>query len=74
VFNVIDIATHDCDGQWYDFPGDYKMGVKRFYAYYKKEDITSLINETSFKLVKDWFEHGGHNDWFCFVLEKPRRN
>jgi 2-polyprenyl-3-methyl-5-hydroxy-6-metoxy-1,4-benzoquinol methylase len=72
VFNVIDIATHDCDGQWYDFPGDYKMGAKRFYAYYKKEDILSLIEETSFVLVNAWPEHGGHNDWFCFVLEKPR--
>lgn len=71
VFNVIDVATYSCDSQWYDYPGEYKMGIERFFAYYKKEDILSLINKTPFVLVNDWHEHGGHNYWFCFVLEKP---
>ena len=70
VFNVIDKATHDCDGRWVDFEGDYKMGAKRFYAYYDKDEIVEIIKKTEFKIVSDWHEHGGQNDWFCFVLEK----
>lgn len=70
VFNVIDKATHDCDTQWKDFEGDYKMGAERFYAYYDKEEIKDIIKKTNFKVISDWHEHGGHNDWFCFVLEK----
>lgn len=70
MFNVIDNATHDCDEQWVDFEGDYKMGAKRYYAYYSKDGIINIINRTKFRVVSDWHEHGGHNDWFCFVLEK----
>lgn len=70
VFNVIDNATHDCSNQWMDFEGEYKMGAKRYYAYYSKNEIISIINKTRFKIVSEWHEHGGHNDWFCFVLEK----
>lgn len=70
MFNIIDSATHDCNEQWVDFEGDYKMGTKRYYAYYGKDEIMDIINKTKFKVVSDWHEHGGHNDWFCFVLEK----
>lgn len=70
VFNVIDDATHNCSNQWIDFEGDYKMGAKRYYAYYNKDKILNIIRKTKFKIISDWHEHGGHNDWFCFVLEK----
>lgn len=70
MFNVIDRATHDYDFEMKDFSGDYEMGAERYYAYYRKEEILNLIMKTNFKLVKEWHEHGGHNDWHCFVLEK----
>lgn len=70
VFNVIDEATHGCREEWKDFEGDYKMGVERYYAYYNKMEIEEIIKETEFKIVSEWHEHGGHNDWFCFVVEK----
>ncbi|MBR3248641.1 class I SAM-dependent methyltransferase [Candidatus Saccharibacteria bacterium] len=70
VFNVIDRATHNCNSEMKDFDGDYKMGAKRYYAYYDKNEILNLINKTKFKIISNWHEHGGHNDWFCFTLEK----
>lgn len=70
MFNVIDRASHDCDAEMKDFAGEYKMNAERYYAYYTKEAIEELIAETDFKNVKDWHENGGHNDWWCFVLEK----
>ena len=70
VFNVIDRATHNCDSEMKDFDGDYKMGAKRYYAYYDKNEILNIISKTKFKIVSNWHEHGGHNDWFCFILEK----
>lgn len=70
VFNVIDDATHNCNEQWVDFEGDYKMGAKRYYSYYSKDDIKKIIENTEYKIVSEWHEHGGRNDWFCFVLEK----
>lgn len=70
MFNVFDRATHDCDSEMKDFSGNYEMGAKRYFAYYRKEEIMNMIMKTSFKLVKEWHEHGGHNDWHCFVLEK----
>lgn len=70
VFNVFDRATHDCDSEMKDFSGDYEMGAKRYFAYYRKEEIMNMIMKTNFKLIKEWREHGGHNDWHCFVLEK----
>jgi SAM-dependent methyltransferase len=70
MFNVIDNATHDCGEQWVDFEGDYKMGAERYYAYYDKDEIEEIIKKTNYGIVSEWHEHGGHNDWFCFVLEK----
>ena len=70
MFNVIDRETHDCDGEMIDYAGEYFMGAERYYAYYTKEEILDLISKTDFKIVKDWYETGGHNNWFCFVLEK----
>ena len=70
LFNVIDNATHDCNEEWMDFGGEYEMGVKRYFAYYSKDEIIKIIKDTKFKMIFDWYEHGGHNDWFCFVLEK----
>lgn len=70
VFNVIDIATHDSTGGWEDFIDEWKMGVERYYAYYNEEEIRQMIVKTRFKIVDNWHEHGGHNDWFVFVLEK----
>lgn len=70
MFNVIDRATHDCDAEMKDFEGEYHMGAERYYAYYRKDEIEKIIAENGFKIVRDWHENGGHNDWFCFVLEK----
>lgn len=70
MFNVIDHATHDCDAEMKDFADEYKMNAERYYAYYTKEAVEELIAKTDFKIVKDWHENGGHNDWWCFVLEK----
>jgi len=70
MFNVIDRENHDCDAETIDFAGVYRMGAKRFYAYYRKEAIEEMIAKTKFKLVREWHENGGHNNWWCFVLEK----
>ena len=70
MFNVIDRANHDCDGEMVDYPGEYHMGAERFYAYYAKEAMEEMIAKTKFKTVREWHEDGGHNNWWCFVLEK----
>lgn len=70
MFNVIDRETHDCDAEMKDFSGEYHMGAERYYAYYRKEEIEEMIAKTDFKIVREWHENGGHNDWHCFVLEK----
>ena len=70
MFNVIDRATHDCDSEMKDFEGEYHMGAKRYYAYYRKEDIDELAKNAGFRIIDEWHENGGHNDWWCFVLEK----
>ena len=70
MFNVIDRESHDCDAEMIDYAGEYHMGAERYYAYYRKEEIEEMIAKTKFKTVRDWHENGGHNNWWCFVLEK----
>lgn len=72
IFNVIDRATHSCDNEMKDFSGEYEMGAKRYYAYYTENEIRNIIAKTNFKIADYWSEKGGHNNWFCFVLEKSK--
>ncbi len=70
MFNVMNKAKHDCNEEWLDFEGDYKMGAKRYYAYYDKKRISGIINKTNYKIKSNWQEHSKKHDWLCFVLEK----
>lgn len=70
MFNVMNKAKHDCNEEWLDFEGDYKMGAKRYYAYYDKKRISGIINKTNYKIKSNWQEHSKQHDWLCFVLEK----
>ncbi|MCQ2571249.1 MAG: class I SAM-dependent methyltransferase [Candidatus Saccharibacteria bacterium] len=70
MFNVIDRATHNVTEEIVDFSGDYNIGAGRYYAYYDRDEIVEMAAKAGFRIIKDWHEHGGHNDWFCFVLEK----
>lgn len=71
VFNMINREEREVDSEWADFPGEYWMGVERYYCYYREEDVRAMIGETKFQIV-DFHKEGGDrsNKWLVFVLEK----
>lgn len=71
IFNAINHEVKNIDSEWVDFEGEYHMGEKRYYNYYYKEEIDSIINKTKFK-IKHFYKDGGDdgNKWLIYVLEK----
>lgn len=71
IFNIMNRETKACDEEWVDFPNEYHMDAERYYKYYKKEEVDSLISKTDFK-VKSFHMEGGDNKnkWLVYVLEK----
>ena len=71
VFNAINRETRKTDEEWVDFPGEYHMGIDRFYHYHTAEDLEDAIAETDFDII-DFHKEGGdqHNKWLVYVLKK----
>lgn len=71
IFNAINRETRDVDCEWVDFEGEYHMGEKRFYNYFRKEKLDDLISKTNFKIDKFFYEGGSSNNkWLVYVLKK----
>lgn len=71
IFNAINRETRDVDCEWVDFEGEYHMGEKRFYNYFRKNELNGLISKTNFKIDKFLYEGGdGNNKWLVYVLKK----
>ena len=72
-FNAINRETRDVDEEWVDFPGEYHMGIERYFHYYTEPQLRDLIQQAGFEVL-DFHLEGGekHNKWLVFALEKPR--
>lgn len=71
IFNAINRETRDVDCEWVDFEGEYHMGEKRFYNYFRKEKLDDLISKTNFKIDNFFYEGGSSNNkWLVYVLKK----
>lgn len=73
IFNAINRETRDVDEEWVDFPGEYHMGIERYFHYYTEPQLRDLIQQAGFEVL-DFHLEGGekHNKWLVFALEKPR--
>ena len=71
IFNIMNRETKACDEEWVDFPNEYHMDAERYYKYFLKEEVDSLISKTDFK-IKSFHKEGGDNKnkWLVYVLEK----
>ena len=71
IFNIMNRETKACDEEWVDFPNEYHMNAERYYKYFLKEEVDSLISKTDFK-IKSFHMEGGDNKnkWLVYVLEK----
>lgn len=71
IFNIMNRETKACDEEWVDFPNEYHMDAERYYKYFLKEEVDSLISKTDFK-IKSFHMEGGDNQnkWLVYVLEK----
>lgn len=71
VFNTINRETKEVDKEWVDFPGEYHMGIDRYYNYYYQKDLDDIIAKTDFEVV-DFHKEGGdeNNKWLVYVLKK----
>lgn len=71
IFNIMNRETKACDEEWVDFPNEYHMDAERYYKYFLKEEVDSLISKTDFK-IKSFHMEGGDNKnkWLVYVLEK----
>lgn len=71
IFNVIDRNCKTIDNEWIDFSDIYHLGEERFFNYYSKKTIDSIIEKTKFEIV-DYHEILGENGikWLVYVLKK----
>lgn len=71
IFNIMNRETKACDEEWVDFPNEYHMDAERYYKYFLKDEVDSLISKTDFK-IKSFHMEGGDNKnkWLVYVLEK----
>ena len=73
VFNAMNRETKEVEEEWVDFPGEYHMGIERYYNYYYQEDIDKMISETNYEIL-DFHKEGGdeNNKWLVYVLKKTK--
>ena len=71
IFNAINRKTKEVENEWVDFPGEYNLGAERYYNYFNKIDLDSLMYQIGFKIV-NYHEEGGtnNNKWLVYVLKK----
>ena len=71
VFNAINRDIKDTDEEFVDFPGEYHMGIDRYYHYYSQDDLDSIIHETNYETLHFHKEGGDEgNKWLVYVLKK----
>ena len=71
VFNVISRETKNVKEEWIDFPGEYSIGIDRYFRYFYKEEIDKLIKQSKYKLVTFKEEFGIEKQkWLVYVLKK----
>lgn len=71
IFNAMNREIKDVDNEWIDFEGEYHMGAERYYSYFTKKDLDTIIQKTKFK-IEDFHKDGGSNNnkWLVYVLRK----
>ncbi len=71
VFNAMNREIREVDNEWVDFPGEYHMGIDRYYNYYYQEDLDKIIAQTKYKII-NFHKEGGddNNKWLVYVLKK----
>lgn len=71
IFNAINREIKEIDNEWVDFEGEYHMGVKRYYNYFKQSELDDIIHQTNFT-IKEFRKEGGeqNNKWLIYVLKK----
>lgn len=71
VFNAINRGYKEADEEWADFPGEYRMGAKRFFHYYRKDELEKIATDAGFRVVDFHYEGGDTGTkWLVFVVEK----
>lgn len=70
IFNVLNRAAADTDGQWVDFPNEYHMGADRYYHYFESNELFKILGRIGFRTA-NYFQEGGDgkNKWLVFVVE-----
>ena len=71
VFNAINREAKEVDSEWVDFPGEYHMGVERYYNYFTQDKLDEIIGQTPFQ-IQSFHKEGGKekNKWLVYVLKK----
>ncbi len=71
IFNAINREIRDVDEEWVDFPNEYHIGEKRYYKYFKEEELNEIINKIGYTIC-DFHKEGGENNnkWLVYVLRK----
>ena len=71
IFNVLNREVKDIEEEWVDFPGEYHMGVERYYHYFLQEELDKIISQTKFH-IQSFHKEGGDNNnkWLVYVLRK----
>ncbi len=71
LFNAINRINKDVDNEWLDFDNEYHMGIPRYYNYFTKEDLDTIISKTPFQIA-DFYTEGGKNNnkWLVYTLKK----
>ncbi len=74
IFNAMNKTAHSPDNVWLDFPGEYHLNEKRFFAYYTQLEITKLLQTIGFSIDKSFTEDDKNqeNSWLYFVVTKPK--
>lgn len=74
VFNAMNREVHDVDEEWLDLPGDKSMGEKRYYHYFKKEELDKMAIDTGYEIF-DYQTEGGkdNNKWHIYTLKKKEK-
>lgn len=71
IFNAINRKTRDVDEEWIDFSNEYHMGEKRYYRYFREEELNKMITEIGYT-IHTFHKEGGENNnkWLVYVLRK----
>ena len=71
IFNAMNRKTKEIDEEWVDFPNEYRMGEKRYYKYFSKQELDEIITKTGYQIYIFHTEGGENNDkWLVYVLKK----